>query len=412
MTRPSRRAGYAAAALAAAALIGLGVRDQWRAPPEPDPPARAGGAQAAGERGPTGARRAEAPGRAPGGLPGPGRAPRDDEGEAAGPEGDPRSLWEKRLDRAQRTLDSYLESTRYPPGSRPAREHPDQLRPNHVDAATVPLARPDEKLTDARVTLRQDRFFVVGDQQITFTILCEDSDGPAPCEVTSAIAGVPPSERARGVPGPADVPVSFTSAGQEGVHTATFQPAAQGFGGYHGTLRVSVQLKVDQESGGASFDFQYTPAPPAAFTGRVREALQEGSLDLFVEMTVDRPGRYVLAGRVDDARGQTFAYLSFNEELAAGRQEARLRIFGKLIRDEAPEPPFRLRDVEGFLLKENAHPDRELMAGLLGTVYTTKRYRLNDFSDAAWESEEKTRYVDQLSKDVAEAKGHVDGEAP
>jgi hypothetical protein len=140
----------------------------------------------------------------------------------------------------------------------------------------------------------------------------------------------------------------------------------------------------------------------------VREALQDGSLDLLVEIEVERPGRYVLAARADDARGRSFAYLSFNEELGAGRQEARFRLFGRLVRDEAAEPPFTLRDVEGFLLKENAHPDRELMEAMDGAVHTTKRYRTSDFSEAAWESEEKARHIAEFTKDVEEAQAHVE----
>jgi hypothetical protein len=175
---------------------------------------------------------------------------------------------------------------------------------------------------------------------------------------------------------------------------------------------VAVDLRVGEERGGAAFDLQYTPAPPAAFTGRVREALQDGSLDLLVEIEVERPGRYVLAARADDARGRSFAYLSFNEELGAGQKEARFRLFGKLIRDEEAETPFTLRDVEGFLLKEDTFPDRELMEAMDGPVHTTQRYRAGDFSEAAWESEEKARHVAELTKDVEEARDRVEGEAP
>lgn len=407
MERSRRRWIVTAIGALSLAALGLAVRELRRpAPPEIDPPPHAAQGPARGDASRQPPLKRPPDPRARDGA-------RDDPtGEA--PEGaeDPRALWEKRRERARHTLDAYLEANRYPPGSRPAREHPDQLRPHHVEPVKLPLARADQKLTDAKVTLRQDRLFLVGDEAATLTIACEDSDGPAPCEVISGVAGLPPSARAGMPGGPPDVPVSFASAGQEGVLSAIFQPSARGFGGYHGTIRISVELKVDAETGGAAFDVQYTPAPPATFTGRVREALQDGSLDLLVEMAVDRPGRYVLAARVDDARGRTFAYLSFNEELGEGQKEARLRLFGKLIRDEEAEPPFRLRDVEGYLLKENTFPDRELMPALLGIAHTTKRYRLSDFSDAAWESEEKDRHVRELSKDVEEAERRLEEAAP
>jgi hypothetical protein len=134
----------------------------------------------------------------------------------------------------------------------------------------------------------------------------------------------------------------------------------------------------------------------------------EGSLDIYAGLKITKAGRYVLAARVDDAEGRTFAYLSFNEELGTGMKEAKLHLFGKLVLDQKAKPPFRLRDVEGFLLKENTFPDRELIPTLEGVVHTTKMYQPSDFSDKEWESEEKDRHVKEFTKDVDEAQSHVE----
>jgi hypothetical protein len=339
------------------------------------------------------------------------RAQPGPEGSAASaPSGEERrALWEKRLDRAQHTLDSYLAATRYPPESRPISEHPDLVDPHHVEPVTLPLARQDGKLTDAKVVLRQDRFFLVGDVRGTLSVTCETSEGPAQCGVARAVAGVPPSADGAGVRPEAPVPFE---AGEAGAMVASFQPSSQGFSGYHGTIRISLALHVDGETGGASFDVQYTPSAPAAFTGKIREALLRGSLDLYAELEVERPGRYVITARVDDAAGKSFAYVTFNEEIGAGKQEARLRIFGKLVRDLGAPSPFRLRDVEGFLLKEDTFPDRELMAAMEGTVHTTKRYLERDFSDSEWESEEKDRHVKEFAKDILEAQQNAEVAEP
>ncbi|APR85280.1 Hypothetical protein A7982_10629 [Minicystis rosea] len=322
---------------------------------------------------------------------------------------DARELWQKRLSRAQHTLTSYREATRYPPGSRPMAEQPDQMTPHHVAAVTLPLARKDGKLTDAKVTLEQDRLFLVGDERVTFSLTCVTSEGPATCEVQRAMAGPSPDVSDAGARAP--VPITFAPAESHQAMRALFQPSAQGFQGYHGAIHVALDLVVAGESGGASFEVVYTPAAPATFTGQVRETLEQGSLGLHVEMNVIEPGRYVLAARVDDAEGRSFAYLSFNEELAAGRQEANLTLFGKLIRDQGARAPFRLRDLEGFRLLPDTHPDRELIPALEGTVYTTKTYVLRDFSDAEWESEEKDRHVKELTKDVEEAKRRAESAA-
>ena len=102
----------------------------------------------------------------------------------------------------------------------------------------------------------------------------------------------------------------------------------------------------------------------------------------------------MLAGRVDDADGKPFAYVSFNEELPAGAQEARFTVFGKLVRDGAPKQPLRLRDVEGFLLKEEGDPDRELLTAQLGPVHTARSYPATAFSEAEWQSPERQAHLD------------------
>jgi hypothetical protein len=352
---------------------------------------------------------AEAPKRRPGGEISP-------QGPAGKPEsgapGEAQDARERRLERARHVLDTYLAWARYPPESRPMSEQPDQVRPHFVAPQKVPLARSDQKLTDAKVTLEQDRFFVVGDEEVAFTMTCETSDGPATCEVLSSLAGVPAHALAQAKSSgavPAEVPVTFSDSGQDGDReagdgtlTGVLAPARQGFQEYHGPIRLALELRVEGETGKAAFDIVYTPRPPAMFTRKVREAIEGGSLNLYAELEVDKPGRYMIAGRVDDDTGKSFAYVTFNEELGAGRQEARLVVFGKLIRDEKAKAPFRLRDVEGYLFKEDAYPDRELLPTLEGAVYTTKRYKETDFSETEWQSEEKDRHVKEHRKDVEE----------
>jgi hypothetical protein len=320
----------------------------------------------------------------------------------------PRELAERRLERARRTLDSYLQATRYPPVSRPLSERPDLQNARSVPTATQPLARADGKLTDAKVTLSQDRYFLVGDEAARLTVSCTTSEGPARCEVIRSEARVPPTMPQAGTIPPA--PIAFYNDGRDGdpkagngVPTALFAPAREGFGGYHGPIGVDLLLHVDGEEGGARFEVLYTPAAPARFTGDVREALEEGSLCMYVQMAIDKPGRYVLHARADDTNGKRFAFLEYNEELSAGSQEAKMCLFGKLVRDEHARSPFVLRDLEGFLLKEDAYPDRELVPALVGSVHRTGSYEESQFSDAEWESEEKKRHVDEFTKDVAEA---------
>ena len=116
----------------------------------------------------------------------------------------------------------------------------------------------------------------------------------------------------------------------------------------------------------------------------------------------------LLSGRIDDAHGKPFALMTFNEELPAGAQEIRLTLFGKLVRDAKPAFPLTLRDVDGFRLRPDAFPDRSLMPRLADVVHTSRVYPLDGFADTEWSSEERSRYLGELGRDVADAQGRVE----
>ncbi|AEI62269.1 hypothetical protein LILAB_01690 [Corallococcus macrosporus] len=326
-----------------------------------------------------------------------------------------RELWERRLARAKETLAAYMKATRYPPESRPASEHPDQMELAEPER-THPLNMDG---SDIQLRLKQDRVFVVGDEVVHFFVGCEDARRvPRPCQVVSALAHE--AEHMPGAGGVPAVPLVFTDDGAsgdalagDGTFTGRFQPSKQGFPIYSGTLRVDVQVRSGSAEGAASFDIMYTPSPPALFTGGVREVLSpEGSLQLYLGIQVQKAGRYVVAGRVDDESGMPFAHVSFNEELKRGEQEVKLTIAGNLVLDEVPTFPLKLRDVEGFLLKERGDPDRELMTSLRGYVHTTKDYPFESFSPAEWQGEERQRYLDEMNREIIEIQRYIEQDEP
>jgi hypothetical protein len=323
-------------------------------------------------------------------------------------------LWQQRLKRARKTLDNYRQATRYPHESRPIAEHPDQVRPNAPIVEERPLREPGGPVIEG-LTLRttQERVFVQGNESVLFTVAAVDADGHTlPLEVPRAIA----HEGATGVRASRVPPMSvaFTDDGRNGDATAgdnvsslRLQPATQGLAEIDGVIRVELALQSGEHSGYAYFDIIYSPQAPATWAGAVREALVAGSLDLYLPVQVLKPGRYVASGRVDDANGRPFALVSFNEELGIGPQQIRLQVFGKLLRDGQPEFPLALRDVDAFLLKPDAFPDRALMPRRTGIVWRTRSYPLTAFSDAEWTSDERNRYLAEYGKDVQEAEQHL-----
>ncbi|MFO1336951.1 MAG: choice-of-anchor X domain-containing protein [Burkholderiaceae bacterium] len=325
-----------------------------------------------------------------------------------------RALWQQRLARARHTLDSYRQATRYPHESRPIAEHPDQVDPNRVIVEERPLREPGGPVVDG-LTLRttQERVFVQGDESVLFTVAAVDAEGKTlPLQVPRAFAheGATGSRPSRVAP----VTVAFADDGRngdaragDGVLSLRLQPARQGLAEVDGVIRVELALQSGEHPGYAYFDIIYSPVAPAAWGTGVREALEAGSLNLYLPVQVVQPGRYVVTGRIDDASGRPFALVSFNDELGAGPGEVRLQVFGKLVRDGQPAFPLSLRDVDGFLLKPDAFPDRALMPRRTGTLYRTKPYPLAAFSTAEWASAERQRYLDEYTKDVDEAEQHV-----
>ena len=193
----------------------------------------------------------------------------------------------------------------------------------------------------------------------------------------------------------------------DGVYTGTLNPVAEGFGNFAGMIRTELIVQSGDQQGYVAFDVVYSPQVPATWAGTVRDTLQDGSLVFVLAANVNQPGRYVVTGRVDDATGKPLALVTFNNELGAGAQQVTLQVYGKLVRDQNPAFPLTLHDVEGFLLKPDAYPDRALMPARDGPVATSRKYSLAQFADTAWTSDETQRYLAEYGRDVAQAQQQV-----
>jgi hypothetical protein len=328
------------------------------------------------------------------------------------------ALWQQRLERAQEALQTYNEHTRYPHTSRSADEQSDQMFPNDPVIEDHPLREPQSKSGTAaegvRLRTTQERVFVQGDESVRFTVALLDDQGQAlPLRVLNAAA--------REVTAPTVasqypvLPVGFNDEGTNGDReagdrelTATLRPSAQGFAKLAGQIRLEVFLEGRGERGFTYFDIYVTPEAPAAWNGRVRDVVEGGSLNFYLGAAVREPGRYVVTGRIDDASGQPFALLTFNDEVGRGETEFRLSLFGKLVRDGQPTMPLTLRDVVAFRLREEGHPDRALMPRLNGAVHVSGKHAPASFSDAEWSADERSRYLAELTRDVQEAQKSVD----
>ncbi len=396
---------------AAAAAVGVAAMVWWTGALDPSG-ARAGESAAAGAP-IAGAASHEAPEQAAeAASPGPGRAPLSAQGLRA--QAEKLRLWQARYERAEQVYASYRDATRYPHESRPLSEHPDQIHPFDpiTEEKTLRDAR-GEAIQGIRLRTTQDRVFLSAADTVRFSIEALDEQGQRTALIVRSAAAQSIADTRTPVPVIA-TNLAFADNGTggdpqagDGIHTALLAPAQQGFAHYDGTIRVLAQVAVKGLQGVVHFDVIYAPGVPATWLG-VREAVEGGSLNFYLKAQVNAPGRYVVSGRVDDAQGQPFALVQFNQELPPGEQEMRLQVFGALIRDKAPAFPLRLRDVEGFILYPDRFPDRALMPRWSGVVHQSARYSTERFSSDEWSSEERERYLAEYARDADEARRQVE----
>ncbi|MGC4061232.1 MAG: hypothetical protein QM749_10480 [Aquabacterium sp.] len=321
---------------------------------------------------------------------------------------------------ARQRLESYRSATCYPPESQPIAAHADMLKPFDPVVEDRPaLSAQGTAVNGRHLVTSQDRVYVSGTDSVILTVAMRDDQNlPAPLRVIRATA-----HEVQDVAHPqtvSAVPMQFDDRGTrgdalagDGIYSAQLQPAAQGFGATQGTVRV--ELDVQSDTGGAAhtfFDIVYMPNVPATWTGGVREAMNQGSLDFYLKADVREAGRYVVTARAYDATGKPFALLSFNDELPAGGNEVRLTLFGKLARDAKPVFPITLRDIEGFVLYENRFPDRAMMPRWPQAAYTSGMHALGDFADTEWTSDQRQRYLTEYGKDVQVAEQNLQRLAP
>lgn len=319
------------------------------------------------------------------------------------------ALWQQRYDRAEQVYSSYRDATRYPHGSHPISEHPDQVHPFDPVSEEKTLRDASGKAVKGlHLRTTQEKVFLGGSESVAFTIEAfDDNNKTIPLLVRQSLAQsiADTSTAAPLIQSTvlfADDGAGPDRTGSDGKYSARFIPSTQGFANYAGTIRLLAQVSANGEQGVAHFDVVYSPVVPATWLG-TREALESGSLNFYLKAQVQVAGRYVVSARVYDGHGKPFALLQFNEQVAAGVAEFKLQLFGALLRDKNPAFPLQLVDVDGFLLRPDAFPDRSMMTRQSGVVHTSRHYGIDRFSSAEWTSEERERYLKEYGRDMQEA---------
>jgi len=158
--------------------------------------------------------------------------------------------WQSRLERAREALEGYLQAARYPHESRPASEHPDQMRPFDPVAEDQPLRVPGgSAMQGVRLKTTQERTFLSGNEHARITLsLVDANDRPLALRVQRAVLKEVPQPGA--TTRSAEFAILVNDSGQagdtqalDGVFTAWVQPQAQGFAAL-GVDQIHAALEV------------------------------------------------------------------------------------------------------------------------------------------------------------------------
>ncbi len=292
--------------------------------------------------------------------------------------------------------DSLLTS-RFPRDSFPLNKRQlDQLQPNRRFDSKAPVTHADLTVEpDMQVLLTGDKFRLVGDDTLLMTLELFADDRPVPVTIVSATA------RAMAVDGSAaglEIPVSFSDR-DDLVKMATLQPSGTPLGKHAGNVHVDV--KYDPGNGNlalATLDAVYQPGgpAPAKFTGKFREVLENGSLDIYAGVEVSEAGQYMIMANLFDASGApAVSMLARMVALDSSSTEVKLQAFGRVIREAEAPSPFTLTNLRGYIFYPGQEPDRKSMPDYTED-YRTRQYPLDAFSDEEYWDAQKQSQIENL----------------
>jgi hypothetical protein len=169
------------------------------------------------------------------------------------------------------------------------------------------------------------------------------------------------------------------------------------------TARIVVYAQAAGQRRQLIRDFTYATKRVLTVLG-VTDSIRNGSLVVTLTVQAYEDGVYTFYGDLMAQDGETpIAFSQMSYPLKAGRGTADLMFFGKVIHDQGISGPYVIRDLHGLRrggLGENGiywdEPRR----------YTTKPYKVWDFSAADWDSDEKRERIKRFENVISQMEAH------
>ena len=301
-------------------------------------------------------------------------------------------------------LEVYRRDSVYPPASRPLsyESHSDLIEWNQRAEYATPL----QDDPDVTWIYTADRYFVIGDDgPITSWLDVRRGTQPERVDILEATAEIvarrgPPLSRQ-----PPTVDLDYRWTGQR--YENTLSPEV--FGDLDRPVQIRMRMRFDHggdEPKETFINFTYTPANAIAarFTGEFREDVENGSLVVYAGVEVFREGWYNVDVNLFDSRDEPVAWTRYKGDLTRQDTEVPLQFFGKVLVDSQSAPPWTLRQLRGYRYDAETTPPQEAMIPYDGT-YTTRDYRLDQFSDARYEPPNRQIIETTLQEEAASGSG-------
>ncbi len=328
-------------------------------------------------------------------------------------------------------LEHYRIWAQYPPDSRPLKaSYSDQIEHQWIPLTPqpMPIIAPDGKITQPRHSclLQPLNHTVTEGQQMQVTLRCQglagsDSANPSADDSPGVSIVVKNfrlvryfDEKEFNTEQPV---VTEGDRANDYTYRFTYVPRKDDWGDMELTVDFALPAENEEFTHTMKAHFFSSPIAPARFRGVVSEQIVDGSLVIVVQMNVRYAGRYTIEANLFNEEGPV-GISRTDARLAAGSQTVELQFFGKIFHDQNAPGPYQLvglrgiqdtgpldpldltkspEEVNELLAKiESTGPDRRTIPNWEGN-YTSGAYRIEDFSNAEWDSPIKRERIARLS---------------
>ncbi|MCX7633998.1 MAG: hypothetical protein N2Z22_11770 [Turneriella sp.] len=321
-----------------------------------------------------------------------------------------------------KVLADFREWAQYPPDSRPlTASDTDILRHEKIELPMMPMPIvEDNKLKEAihACVLQAETHTVYEDQTHETQLRCQNiASGKFVMPDIKAVkltrsSGIhtfsaPPPDI---VKNDAKTPVSVSFF---------FKPRPSDWGDMELTVDFTLPDEKTSHVHRLKTHFFSSPQAPAKFTGNFRERLERGSLIISAEIQVRLAGSYRIEANLLADNGDPVAHARTDTKLGGGTQWVDLLFFGKIFRDRRIPGPYKLTGLRGQQMNLPINPDDltlppEQVEKILQNTqqtepikraiipwlreYRTEAYKLDQFSDAEYDSEFKRERIRELER--------------